>query len=310
MPLLFSIHFFVIYMDFYDFLRYNNNIIISWRLAMEDKTIFEHQSHIHQGYDMGIYYCGKRVNTINHVYGPRINDHYLIVLVNEGQAILHGKTEILLKEHDLFVMHPGEKIHYTALTPWSIQWVGLYGKAVDSFMTRLNIRAENPIMHVSQYRELEIVLEKLYTAMDSSTVSSEFIQISLVYKFFSILFDGSDAKNELNYATTAKKIIDYNFSNGLTVSKLANELCLSTAYFTRLFTKRCGIPPKQYIIKKQISKAKELLAGTNATICEVANSVGFSDQMYFSRIFKKEVGLTPSEYRISHSLLSPTTFKE
>jgi AraC-like DNA-binding protein len=128
-----------------------------------------------------------------------------------------------------------------------------------------------------------MVLEKLYTAMDSTTTSSELMQISLVYKFFSILFDCSDVKNELNYANAAKTIIDYNFSNGLTVGKLANELCLNTAYFTRLFTKCYGIPPKQYIIEKQISKAKALLAhfGTlaamrKASAADIASVRGIS----------------------------------
>ena len=264
---------------------------------MEDKTLFEHQSHVRSESDLGICYCGKIINAVNHVYPPRIIDYYLIVLVNSGQAVLHGKTEILMKEHDILVMHPGEKIHYTALTPWSIQWVGLYGKAVDNFIERLKIKAENPVMHVSQYRELEIVLEKLYTTLDASTASSEIMQISLVYKFFSILFDCSDAKNELDYAVAAKKIIDYNYSNALTVDKLARELCLNAQYLTRLFTKRYGISPKKYIIEKQIAKAKELLAVTNAAICEVARSVGFPDQLYFSRAFKKAAGLTPSEYR-------------
>lgn len=276
---------------------------------MQDKTLFEHKNHIHTDADIGIYYCGKRVNTLNHVYGPRIRDHYLLVLVNSGKAVLHSKSDAVLKEHDLFVMCPGEKIHYTALTPWSIQWVGLYGDAVEYCISKLNINADHPIMHIPMYSELEAVLEALYMEADSPSASSQFMQISLIYKFFSILFDCFNAKNEINYAAVAKKIIDYNFSDGLNVGKLANELYLNTAYFTRLFTKCYGIPPKQYIIEKQISKAKALLAGTNAKICEIANSVGFSDQMYFSRIFKKEVGLTPTEYRISHSLSSSTNLK-
>lgn len=265
---------------------------------MKDKTLFEHKSHIHSSADMGIYYCGKRINTLNHVYGPKIRDHYLLVLVNSGTAVLHGKTEMVLKEHDLLFMCPGEKIHYTALTPWSIQWVGLYGGAVEDFINKLNINTERPIMHIPLYRELESVLESLYTSIETPSASSELMQISLAYRFFSILFECSDIKSDMNYADVAKKIIDYNFSNGLSVEKLANELYLNATYFTRLFTKCYGISPKQYIMEKQISKAKTLLAGTSATVHEVANSVGFSDQMYFSRVFKKAVGLTPSEYRI------------
>ncbi len=271
---------------------------------MEDKTLFEHKNYIHTEADIGIYYCGKRINTVNHVYGPKIRDHYLLVLVNSGKAVIHGKTEITLKEHDIFVMCPGEKIHYSAITPWSIQWVGLYGKAVENFIARLNITAEQPIMHIPLYRELESVFEALYTKAINTSTASELTQLSLVYKLFSILFECSDIKNEPNYALTAKRIIDYNFSNGLSVETLAHELCLNTAYFSRLFTKYYGISPKRYIIETQISKAKVLLEKTNTSVCEVANSVGFPDQMYFSRVFKKEVGITPSEYRATRKKAS------
>lgn len=264
---------------------------------MKDTTLYEHQSHVHIGEDIGIYYCGKRIKTVGHSYGPKTRDHYLLVLVNSGKATLHGKNERILKEHDLFVMCPGEKIHYTALTPWSIQWVGVYGKAVEEYMGRLNINGENPVISVPLYRELEAVLESLYQSADTPTASSALMQISLIYKLFSILFECADNKSDVSYSDVAKRIIDYNFADGLTVKGLAGELCLNTAYFTRLFTKSCGISPKKYIINKQIEKAKSLLASTDMTVSEVASSVGFTEQMYFSRIFKKMTSLTPTEYR-------------
>ena len=99
---------------------------------MKDNTIFERQINVFTDVKIGMYYCGKRVRSINHTYGPRIGQCYMFVLVNEGEATLYHKNgEITLKAHDLLVMCPGEKIHYKAHTPWSIQWAGLYGKTVE-----------------------------------------------------------------------------------------------------------------------------------------------------------------------------------
>ena len=219
--------------------------------TVKDKTLFEHKSHVHSSADMGIYYCGKRINTLNHVYGPKIRDHYLLVLVNSGTAVLHGKTEMVLKEHDLLFMCPGEKIFYKALTPWSIQWVGLYGNGVDDFAKQLGITGENPILKVRNYRELENVMEKLYSSSDNRTYSSDMEKISLIYKFFAILFEEKGYEKNIDYVNEAVKVIDYNFCTDITVEKLALDFGLNPSYLTRIFTTKMKISPKKYILKKR-----------------------------------------------------------
>ena len=54
-----------------------------------------------------------------------------------------------------------------------------------------------------------------------------------------------------------------------------------------------------YVKNYRISKAKELLVGTNLKLYEVAEKVGYSDPKYFSRIFKEITGQLPTEYRRS-----------
>ena len=46
-----------------------------------------------------------------------------------------------------------------------------------------------------------------------------------------------------------------------------------------------------------MERAKELLTVTDVSIFEIANSVGYEDQLYFSRVFKNKIGLSPSDYR-------------
>jgi len=72
---------------------------------------------------------------------------------------------------------------------------------------------------------------------------------------------------------------------------------LNPSILTKKFNTQIGISPKQYILNKRLEYAKELLVNTNASIFEIANSVGFPDQLYFSRIFKIKEKISPSEYR-------------
>lgn len=53
----------------------------------------------------------------------------------------------------------------------------------------------------------------------------------------------------------------------------------------------------EYITKRKISKAKELLKTKNLSVIQVSLAVGYDDVSYFIRIFKKQTGMTPKKYQ-------------
>ena len=54
----------------------------------------------------------------------------------------------------------------------------------------------------------------------------------------------------------------------------------------------------EYITKKRIDKAKQLLTNTDLPIMTVAEYTGYPDYSYFTRVFRKETGVTPRAYRV------------
>ena len=99
---------------------------------MNDPTLFERHSDAFIS-DIGLYYSGKRVSTKNHVYGPEIRSHYLLVYVEKGNAVLYRKRKSLsFGEGQMLVMFPGEKVFYKAQTEWTIRWIGISGKQIDN----------------------------------------------------------------------------------------------------------------------------------------------------------------------------------
>ena len=55
-----------------------------------------------------------------------------------------------------------------------------------------------------------------------------------------------------------------------------------------------------YVIKKRVMYACELLETTDLSVTAVALSCGFSDILHFMKIFKRETGTTALEYRNKH----------
>ena len=57
------------------------------------------------------------------------------------------------------------------------------------------------------------------------------------------------------------------------------------------------MPFSTYLTTSRMTRAKELLAGTDRPITEIAFDVGYNDSNYFSTAFRKHEGISPSQYR-------------
>ena len=69
------------------------------------------------------------------------------------------------------------------------------------------------------------------------------------------------------------------------------------------FHEYLNMTPSQYLNKKKIDKAIELLLSTELSILNIAFECGFNNIEYFDKIFKKTMGLTPLRYRQTQSKL-------
>ena len=78
---------------------------------------------------------------------------------------------------------------------------------------------------------------------------------------------------------------------------LANEFFLSPAYLSRKFSQTTGVSIMSYLEDYRINVATDLLKGSERSISEIADQVGYYDANYFTKIFKKVKGITPKEFR-------------
>lgn len=89
------------------------------------------------------------------------------------------------------------------------------------------------------------------------------------------------------------------FTDGtLSVAELAALCHVSEAYFRRIFVSKFGLSPKEYLIRRRINYAKELLESGQFSVGEAASLCGYSEVSHFSREFTKRVGLSPNAYKI------------
>ena len=94
----------------------------------------------------------------------------------------------------------------------------------------------------------------------------------------------------------AKVFIDDNYQESIDLEEISQQAFLSRFHFHRLFTKIYRRTPHQYLTRKRLDKAKNLLS-ENKAVTEVCNEVGFESIGSFSVLFKKEIGFAPQYYR-------------
>ena len=81
------------------------------------------------------------------------------------------------------------------------------------------------------------------------------------------------------------------------IPDLCRILNYSKSQLNRVFQKRYGVSPHEYLIDYKFRYARNLLSHTKTKIIDIATQVGYKNLSQFNAIFKQKFGITPSEYR-------------
>ena len=97
--------------------------------------------------------------------------------------------------------------------------------------------------------------------------------------------------------TEVLDFIEAHLDTDIKLEDLAHIAGISKFYFCRLFKQTMQIPPHQYIIRRRIERAKQLLKHSDMTTVEIALECGFAHQSHLSRHFRSIVGISPQKFR-------------
>lgn len=143
-----------------------------------------------------------------------------------------------------------------------------------------NLDIINPLSEARDLEELSSVAHALVNRISRNMISQ-------IYKGNSQIILG------------ALRYIHRNYHRKLTLQEVSDELHVNSSYFSYLFRQEISMTFTEYLNQLRIGQACRLLSGSDLTVVEVADAVGFGDQSYFTRVFRKYKGITPHAYRKS-----------
>ncbi len=91
--------------------------------------------------------------------------------------------------------------------------------------------------------------------------------------------------------------VEAHFRTKINAGKVARLCGMSPSYFSRAFRTAYGITFQEYLMRLRTREAYRLLKNPNASVTDVAYTVGFNDVSYFGRMFKRYYNMSPSDYR-------------
>lgn len=198
-----------------------------------------------------------------------------------------GKTNYVLKENEYFVGI-------------------LNGGDADAEAFR-----ENILYEAKQLKEYFKEKEEIDCEIYISSIFEELGELNKIYEKLEKELETEITKQEKNekssdFSENKCLSIDYVldtikekvFSDGFSVSGVADNLNITPAYLSRFFKGQMGMGVLDYVQRFRIARVKELIReDSKITIKDLAVATGFYNDVALIRVFKKYEGMTPKQFK-------------
>jgi AraC family transcriptional regulator len=189
----------------------------------------------------------------------------------------------------------------------------LAGQPVESGQA-VAAEAADPVM-----RRLSDALAATEAAHDAhSAIMADALRLAILTRTFSrqassapTALDPADGVHEEGTCRTVRSLqtwrlqrvleyVDKNLAAKITLRDMAAVAGLSRMHFAAQFRAAVGDRPHEYLLRRRIERAQELLKQAEVTLVDIALTVGFQTQAHFTTVFKRFVGDTPYQWRSAY----------
>lgn len=224
--------------------------------------------------------------SLSKIYSIEIEDHSYMYPINlENQLI--NKINLSLLNESVEIL---DKIYI---------WLDENSKAVQHklrYLVELEVFINRVFFKKTENNNILKPIELVSASLEEQV---KFFKIELKNKLIktikNIIMNSNSNLEEL--INEAKTYINNNYMDDITLESVANEMCISSYYFSKLFKKEANINFIDYLTDVRMKNAKYKIRNTNKSIKQISKEVGYNDPNYFSRVFKKQTGYSPSKYK-------------
>jgi AraC-like DNA-binding protein len=241
-------------------------------------------------------------------YPPHRHDGFVIAATEYGGSVIksRGTTE-QASAAALLVFNPDEP-HAGGVdrgNRWLFRSLYLEGAAIEDVVQGLGIRTA-PYFLQNCFADAALAARFLALHRAMQERRDVLRESELLIGTFGTLFKryGSGAgriepaPRDRARLTRAKDFVMARLGQALSLSDIAEALCLTQYQVISLFKRTTGLTPHAYITQLRLDAARRQL-GRGDSIADVAVACGFYDQSALTNHFKRCYGLTPLQYVVA-----------
>jgi AraC-like DNA-binding protein len=220
-----------------------------------------------------------------------------------GELVVQGQSHRVPAGHGLLVRMPSASAYRLPRGgSWRFIFLKFWGTGVQEWAAStlqkpgriLRLAADSPPVELMR-RLLAMALEG---ADDEPSLSA------LTYSFVCELdrHCGRPSNDLPEPIQRALAIIETSYSEPwLNAECIATRLGLSRAHFSRLFARHLGVAPYEYLVRRRLKEARELLLSTSLPTRIIAEMTGYARPAHFCRTFHQRFGQAPQQFRRSET---------
>jgi AraC-like DNA-binding protein len=247
--------------------------------------------------EVGDFYARERFAT------ARSDKNSFIVFYTLGGAgvVCQGGQEVVLERGQALLMDCRMPQSYGTAPSrgyWYHLWTHVDGGGVSMAGAALGLPRLVPVtLPLSRVQpHFDVLFERLGTESPENFARCSLAVHGLMAELVIAAHETDATSNEDPVALACAHIAAH-YAERLSVDDLAAVAAVSPSHLIRLFNRKLGTTPHDYLMRHRITRAKELLAETKLTSAAIARQVGFTTESNFSYRFKQMVGQSPRAYR-------------
>lgn len=252
-----------------------------------------------------LYVAKSKVGTDWH---STVHSHYFTeffyVLKGRGMFIVE-ENEFHVEENDFIIVNPGVSHTEKNANDLNFEYIVVGVDGISFNFNSEDAHDDYSLFHYKKDKDfIDFCLNALLAEMEKDsqfrpTVCQNLLELTIVNIIRKANYNLSvESVQSVNRACrAAKRYIDENFRNPITLEELATVAKVNKYYLSHTFSSDYKISPINYLIGRRIEECKNLLVSTNYSVSQIAGFTGFSSPSYFSQCFKRNTGLQPELYR-------------
>lgn len=244
-------------------------------------------------------------------FGPRMQQHYQLVLIYEGEARIQIEDTVVWvpEQHAVLLLpHRREQFQFARTRSTHHTWCAIAPQLVPP---ELQIKlAEGPTavpgrpglspclpLTTRIYALVEYGLALPQGAPGAAEALLDAVGVALLHAFVLERELAHGADDVPAAVRRAQQFVELHLDEQLTLARIAGAASVTPQHLTRLFRRHLQTTPARYLWKLRTLRGFELLGQTGLSIGEIAERVGFQTPFHFSRMIRQHYRYSPRQLR-------------